>query len=269
MADSEKKREGTRWSYSRVSCFKQCKYEYYLNYILNDPERYLAEGNYYAEVGSYVHEILAMIFRGELNKEEAAAYFIDHFDDNVFYQASQTSMDNAYNGCLSYFENEDFKWLDQYEILGVEKECRFKIKKYEFVGIIDLLLRDKQTGMLVILDHKSAQYPLKKDGITVKKNSEHSFESYKRQMYLYCHAVKEEYGEFPSSIIWNHFKDGGLLAKIPFSMDEYTDTIKWFENTIKEATKEREFEPSPDYFYCRNLCNFRNSCEYVNGGGDS
>lgn len=88
-------------------------------------------------------------------------------------------------------------------------------------------------------------------------------------MYLYCHAVKEEYGEFPSSIIWNHFKDGGLLAKIPFSMDEYTNTIKWFENTIKEATKEREFEPSPDYFYCRNLCNFRNSCEYVNGGGDS
>ena len=257
----EEKREKTRWSYSRATCFSQCKYEYYLNYIINDPEQYLSEGNYYAEVGSYVHEILAKIFSGELKREEAADYFEEHFDENVFYQTSESSMERSYNACLDYLKTENFAWLDSYEILGVEKVCKFSIDDVEFIGIIDLLLRDKSDGGIVILDHKSAQYPLKKDG-AVKKNSEHSFETYKRQMYLYCYAVNEEYGKYPKEIVWNHFKNGGSFARIPFDMNDYKKAIKWFKKTIKNAEKEEEFAPTQDFFYCKNLCNFRNSCEY-------
>lgn len=50
---------------------------------------YLAEGNFYAEVGSFVHEILAMIFKGELKVDDALQYFIDNYDDNVFYKVKE------------------------------------------------------------------------------------------------------------------------------------------------------------------------------------
>ena len=81
-------------------------------------------------------------------------------------------------------------------------------------------------------------------------------------MYLYCYAIYQTYHEFPKEIVWNHFKDGGLLASIPFDKKEYDETIKWFTKTIKTIEVEKEFEPSENFFYCFNLCNFRNSCEY-------
>ena len=81
-------------------------------------------------------------------------------------------------------------------------------------------------------------------------------------MYLYSHAVKQIYGEFPKEIRWNHFKDGGKFATINFLQNEYDEVIKWFKNTIHSIQNEDDFEPSLEYFYCSNLCNFRNSCEY-------
>lgn len=249
-----------RWSYSRLSSFEHCKYEFYLNYIINNDDIYLAEGNYYAEIGSYVHEILALIFEGKLKPENALDYFIDNYSDNVFYTAREKVMEKSYQACIDYFANEDFSWLNNYEILGVEKEVNFKIGKYDFVGFIDLLLRDKRDGKIVIIDHKSAQYPLKQDG-KVKKSSEKSYNSYKKQMYLYSYAVKELYDEFPKAIVWNHFKNG-KLAWLDFSQDEYVEVMKWFTDTIHRIENEKDFEPSLEYFYCTNLCNFRNSCEY-------
>ena len=250
-----------RWSYSRLSSFEHCKYEFYLNYIINDDDIYLSEGNYYAEIGSYVHEILAMIFEGKLHPDEALQYFIDNYNDNIFYSARESVMDKTYQACIDYFTNEDFAWLKDYEVLGVENEITYNIDGYNFIGFIDLLLRDKQDGKIVVVDHKSAPYPFKQNG-EVKKNSEKSFNSYKKQMYLYSYAVKQIYGEFPKEIRWNHFKNGGKFANIKFSHDEYTNVIQWFKDTIKKIKDEDDFEPSQEYFYCSNLCNFRHSCEY-------
>ena len=251
----------TRWSYSRTTCFGHCKYEYYLDYVINDDNLYLSEGNYYAEVGSFVHDILAKIFSGELSQDDAAQYFVDNFDDNVFYKVKKSTMDKTFEQLADYFANLDISWINNYEIIGVELEVKFKIDKYEFIGYIDLLLRDKRDGKIVVLDHKSAEYPFKSNG-EVKKKSEHSLNLYKKQMYLYCHAVKELYGELPKEIVWNHFKDGGKLATIQFVQGEYEDTINWFRETIRTIKKEKKFEASQDFFYCNNLCNFRASCEY-------
>lgn len=251
------------WSYSRTACFGRCKYEFYLDYVINDDEQYLSEGNYYAEVGSFVHEILAKIFQGELKAEDAAQYFMDNYDDNIFYKVKQSTMQKTFDTCFEYFLTADFSWINNYEILGVEMEQHFTIDGYNFVGYIDLLLRDKTDGRIVVLDHKSAPYPMKRDG-EIKKNQLQSFLSYKKQMYLYCNAIYQQYNEFPKEITWNHFKDGGKFATIPFNKDEYDDTIKWFIDTIKTIETEEDFEPSQDFFYCTNLCNFRHSCEYKN-----
>lgn len=262
MSETQVDVNKTRWSYSRTACFCHCKYEFYLKYIINDDNLYLSEGNYYAEVGSFVHEILAMIFEGKLSLDEALQFYIDNYDNYVCYTVKQSTMDKTFVLIADYFANLDLEWLKKYEILGVELEVNFKVNEYDFVGFIDLLLKDKTDNRIVILDHKSLEYPFKKNGET-KKKCEKDFESYKRQMYLYCHSVYQKYQEFPKEITWNHFKSGGKFATIPFDENEYKETLKWAENIIKKTEKEIEFEASVDYFYCNNLCNFRNSCEYA------
>ena len=261
MSDYKEKIDKICWSYSRLTSFEHCQYEFYLNYIINDNDIYLSEGNFYAEVGIFVHEILAKIFNGELTPDEASQYFVDNFDKNIFYKVKKSTMNKTFESCADYFANVDFGWLNNYEILGVELEMKFKIQGYDFVGYIDLLLRDKRDGQLVIVDHKSAPYPLKLDG-TVKKNSLASFKMYKKQMYLYSYAVKEKYGVFPKEIIWNHFKAQGKIVTIPFVLKEYEKSVDWLVKTIKTIRNEKDFKPNLDYFYCTNLCNFRNSCEY-------
>lgn len=253
------------WSYSSLTTFERCKYEFYLNYIVKDDDLYLREGNYYAEVGSFVHEILAMIFDGKITKEQAFQYYIDNFKDNVFYMVKQSTMEKTYEVCKEYFATEDFKWLEHFEILGVEMEIKFQIDGRNFIGFIDLLVRDKRDGKIVIIDNKSSQYPFKKDG-GIKAMSKNEFNKYKKQMYLYCYGVHEIYGEFPKEITWNHFKCSERFATIPFVKYEYDAAIKWALDTIHEAEKEENFEASHEFFYCKNLCNFRNSCEYADGG---
>lgn len=249
------------WSYSRLTTFEHCKYEFYLNYIVNDDEKYLSEGNFYAEVGNFVHEILAEIFNGKLTPDEASQYYIDNFDNNVFYKTRQSVMDKSFESCADYFSSVDFSWLNDYEIFGVEREVKTKIEGYNFIGYIDLLLRDKRDGGIVILDNKSSKYPFKNNG-EIKSKLKQNFESYKKQLYLYSYAVKEEYDEFPKELKWNHFKDDGKISTIPFDTNEYEDTIKWFVKIISNIENEADYEPTQNYFYCNNLCNFRSSCEY-------
>lgn len=250
------------WSYSRITAFAQCKYQFYLKYIVADDDEYYPEGNYYAEVGSFVHEILAMIFRKELSVDDAARYFVDHFDENVFYHTKQSIEDKTFEACANYFCNVGFDWLDHFDVLGVEKEINDDIGGYKFTGFIDLLVRHKETGDIILIDHKSAKYPLSKKTGNVLEAQEASFESYKKQMYLYCHAIKQEYGEFPKRIVWNHFKEQDIVD-IPFNYEEYVATLKWFVETIANIEHEDNFSETYDYFYCKNLCDFRSSCEYA------
>ena len=49
MSDVEQSERKKRWSYSRTTSFDHCKYEFYLDYVINDDDQYLSEGNFYAE----------------------------------------------------------------------------------------------------------------------------------------------------------------------------------------------------------------------------
>lgn len=248
------------WSYSRVSSFMNCMYHFYLKYLVADDDLYLSEGNFYAEVGLFVHEIHEKLFKGEIDEYEALRYFVEEFDNNVFYDVKPSIRKNTFDACAEYFADLDLSWMDEYEILGVEKKINITLDGYKFVGYIDLLLRHKETGQIILMDHKSAKYPLKKDG-TPAANYKKSFESYTKQMYLYASAVKEEYDVFPTWIVWNHFKDEKLVW-VKFDDDVYRDSVQWFVDSIHQIEDEENFEPNISYFYCKNLCDFRNSCEY-------
>ena len=250
------------WSYSRVTSFAQCKYQFYLKYIVADDSEYLSEGNFYAELGSYVHKILEMVFKGELSAEDALQYYLDHFDENVFYQVRESIMKNSFEACADYFAELDLNWLSEFEILGVEQKIETEIAGHPFIGFIDLLVRHKKTGEILLIDHKSAKCPISQKTGNLLKKQESAFRSYQKQMYLYCKYVKEKYGAFPKCIAWNHFKENEIVY-LDFNPDDYCEALEWFEGEIHKIETEEDWAETIDYFYCHNLCEFRSSCEYA------
>ena len=175
-------------------------------------------------------------------------------------------MENKYNQAIDYLAAFDADKLKDYEILGVEKEVHFKVGKYKFIGYIDLLLRDKKTKKIILVDHKSADHFMKKDGVTPLKNQKENFEAYRRQMYLYCRAVNDEYGEFPDRIVWSHFFEQ-TVTNIQFIEEDYENTLEWAINTIKNIYSDKEFKANTSYMMCNVLCGYRNSCCYANDEG--
>ena len=249
------------WSYSKLSMYEQCKYAFYLKYIVNDDKQYLDEGNYYAESGSFVHEVLAKIYKKELSSDEAIDYFIDNYERSITYETYKNAMDSTFEKCSNYFTEKKFEWCSKYKKLGIEKKVTFDIQGYKFICYIDLLLHNKKTDEIILVDHKSSKYPFKKNG-EVLKGSKDIFEKYKKQMYIYSNAIYSVLNRYPDKIIWNHFKDGGKLAVIPFDIDDYTKSIDWAIDTIHNIEKDEDWEEDRDIFFCDNLCGFRDSCEY-------
>ncbi len=271
MSSFSEKLDGMVWSHSRVTSYAQCPYSFYLKYIVNNDDLYLSEGNFYADSGLFVHKIHEMMYKGEISPRDTLLYFIEEFENNVFYTAKESIMDRNFELCAAYFRESDLMdWLKPFEIIGVEEEIRTNLvdergKNYPFIGFIDLAIRNKETGDIYIIDHKSSKYPFKKDGKSLLKQAEKDFEKYKHQMYLYAKYIYEKYGKYPKKLMWNHFKDQKVAA-IDFDENELAKSIKWYIDTIHEIENDETFEAKEDFFYCKNLCAFRNSCEYAKGG---
>lgn len=253
--------DNMEWSFSRVNSFCQCKYEWFLQYI----EMADGEDNFYAEFGKLCHKILEKYAKGELTIFELAEYFDENYDKEVpsaIYHKSTNIREKYREKAIDYFENIDLD-LTKYEILGIEKKCNFKVGDKNFVGYIDLLLRDKTTGGIIVLDHKSSEFPIGKKG-KVLKSEEKKFQSYKRQLYLYSIQVHNEYGVYPEKIGWNYFKNREWLF-LDFNKDDYEEAQNWALSTIVEINNTDDFNPNVDFYYCHNLCRYRNFfCEYKN-----
>lgn len=253
------------WSFSRVNSYaSNCPYEWYLHYM----ECNKGDESSFGQFGSFCHKCLELYAKGELDIISISKYYEDHYCDEVTIEFPYNKYVDMgisyYEKGLDYFNNMDFD-LSKYEILGVEKKVEFKIGKYDFVGFIDLLLKEKETGKIIILDHKSASLKILKSGKISKSDQAHFLE-FKRQLYLYSKAVIEEYGKV-DFLEWNMFKDQNDI-RIPWDEKEYNEALTWAEDTIHAIENEIEWRPNPSYYYCNNLCSQRfNACPYKNGGG--
>lgn len=250
------------WSFSRLSSFEQCPYGWYLRYIEEADRVY---SNFFSEFGSYCHALLESYLKGNTPIYELPQEYAKGYNDAIPNADEYRWNDNYYADGEAYFEYgvSDLElYLADKEIIGVEKEIRTDIAGYPFVGYIDLVLRQRgDNGGYIIIDHKSAKYPYKKNSEPLK-GSEKKCQDYKRQLYIYSKAIYEETGEYPTYLGWNFFRDGKMIG-IPFNMDEYQEALKWAEDTIKRIYKESEFNPNPDTFFCNNICDYScKECEY-------
>lgn len=248
------------WSFSRLNSFYNCKYEWYMHYI----ECIKSQSNFFSEYGSLLHSILEKYAKGELSLFELNQYYEDHFNDEIPHDAPPNKYvdirQSYFDKGMDYLNNIDLDLEQQYEVLGVEKKVDFELFGKKFVGFIDLLVRDKASDELIIIDHKSASIKILKNG-KISKSDQNHFLEFKRQLYLYSIPIIKDYGPV-SKLKWNMFKDQKWI-EIPWKQEECDEAVKWVKDTLELIEKETAWTPSPDAYYCRFLCGQRNNaCEY-------
>ncbi len=235
------------WSYSRLRAYEDCGYAFFLNYIEEEEET----KHFYAEYGSLMHRILEQFYSGAITKEQALSMFMTGFVLDLPDEVKPSIAENYYQQGKEYLSSLA---MPKEKIVGIEEKLNFKVGDYPFVGYVDLLLEDDSS--LIIQDHKSR---VLKRG-TKRQNEE--FGNFTRQLYLYSTGIEQRYGQFPKKLYFNCFRNGTLLEEV-FDKNKYEETIQWALDTIKKIEQESTWKPSLEWFKCKYICGFSDSCEYA------
>lgn len=237
------------WSYSRINTFDQCKYEFFMKYILSLPP----VSNFYSEFGSYVHHILKMVHTGEIGKENAIKYFTDKFDENVISGISTKIRVDHILSTVEYLSS--LKPVDN--IILCEERLFGKISGFDFIGFADLIYQDGDS--VIIRDHKSRNLKPKIPG--KKRKTDDELDRYFRQLYIYANLFRQEYKRRADALEFNCYRVPVLIRENNSDTDEM-NTVLSVGKKIREIMNEESFKPNLDYFYCNNLCEMRENCEY-------
>lgn len=240
------------WSYSRITCFHECKYRWYLRYI----DGLDATDLFFTSYGSFMHKLIESAYNDGASRQRLAERYLSEFRENVRgAPPSRKVFESYFNDGLRYLN--EFKTLP-FTPVSVEKKIAFSLEGKSFVGIIDFL--GDRDGGLFIIDNKSRNLkqrskrskPTKTDG---------ELDKYLRQLYLYAAAVKQEYGRLPTGLGFNCFRRGELITE-SFNNEAYEQTIQWALKSIDDIGRERDFNPDMEYFKCSYLCDMRDCCDY-------
>jgi hypothetical protein len=261
------------WSYSSLESFHNCKHGFYLNYI----EKRENLSGAFSEYGSFGHKLLEMYFKGELFSFELADEFKNKYSENVsdtFPPSRGTTQmyDSYFEKGLAYFSDTDKleSLLEEYEILGIEDKCYFKIDNYNFTGVLDVEARMKNKEFIII-DHKSKSSQEKKR-FTKKDNPNDWIQmvdgryiprSLMNQQYLYCIPFKEKFETYPKYLSFNMFRIQDWYT-VEFNKEDLEKAKLWATNTITDIYNEEEWKPTTEenQFFCDFLCGCSTSCKY-------
>lgn len=234
-----------RYSFSKLSSFHTCPYGYYQRYI----KGLKGEGNAFSSYGTLVHSILERWAKNEIPMDILADMFEWEFPIEVPekfpYNKYVDLRESYFNQAVSYLKN--FNGFPGLKILGVEERFDVYVDDWIFNGVIDLV--GEKNGELIIIDHKSHKKFASKD-------EQHQ---YTRQLYLYSLHIKEKYGEYPGQLMFNMFRNPAEVYAM-FDEQNLDEALQWARGTVKEIRECFDFYPTPNDFFCRNLCNHRKYC---------
>ena len=235
------------WSYSKLNSYCTCPKQFFLTYIVKSESK----PNAYAQFGNLVHSLLASYFNVELRFDELYDMYVKEYDRWVtadFNNNPDSDLNESYyDSGLKYFS--EFEGLfDNCEVLDVEKRFTTKIGDHKFVGIIDLILKDKNG--IAIVDHKSkGKFASKADA-----------DEYFKQLYIYGQYVYEKYGEYPYKLTFNLFRSQELVEKL-WDNITFSNVKMWALDTIKQIYEDESFDGRDNYFFCNNLCTVSETCK--------
>ena len=251
--------EGMTWSFSRVKCFEDCPYRWYMKYICDLPE----EPRFYSSYGSFMHKLLESFYSGNVRKEDLPARFLCGFSENVQGdRPSEKIVSDYIDQGLSYLKS--FIPLDM-NVLAVEKRFDFEIGGVPFVGYADLI--GEKNGEIYVVDHKSKALS-KRSGRSKPTKNDEEIDLTLRQLYIYADAVRQEYGSLPSYLCINCFRNGNVIVE-PFDRKAYEETLSWAKRSVESIMDENDFHPWIEFFQCKYLCGLSDECCYWKEGGGS
>lgn len=253
------------YSYSQLSAFDECPFSFYLERIEKGNEKL---SNAFAERGSLIHDILDKWAKNELTKPQMLEEYESRYGTEVVTQfprmlAAKGYTEKAYKIGQDYFKN--FDEFEGYEIVASEEKFKIDLELADgttrpFIGIIDMVLRkvDDLNGGLIICDHKSKSWS------SFKKAEKSMY----RQPLIYAAYVKQKYGEYPKTIMFNLFNEMGDKASKPFTIEDYNEAINWATDCIHQIEEYDLLDwltskTEPDFF-CESLCASRGSCSIGN-----
>ena len=157
--DNLKKKYGVDriWSFSRVNSFHNCPKEYQKHYL---EHLKLDSGNVYTEFGTFSHNTIQSLVRGEIKYNEMYPKWQDEVGnwevDPNSYQFDNDKIKTGYIANLNhYFKHTQVPAGSQFE---TEKPVLATIgenNKYVFVGYVDTQYVDED-GNLVLIDYKTS-----------------------------------------------------------------------------------------------------------------
>ena len=145
------------WSFSRVNSFHNCPKEYQKHYL---EHLKLDSGNVYTEFGTFSHNTIQSLVRGEIKYDEMYPKWQDEVgnwevDPNA-YQFDNDKIKTGYIANLNhYFKHTQVPAGSQFE---TEKPVLATIgdnNKYVFVGYVDTQYVDED-GNLILIDYKTS-----------------------------------------------------------------------------------------------------------------
>lgn len=249
--------EGHCYSYSQLSTFDECPFSFYLQKIASKTEDIVEKPNAFAEQGTLIHDLLDQWAKGKFSIFDLPKEYERRYPDEVVTAfpallAAKGYAKKAYEQGLDYFNN--FKGFPGYVIVSSEEKFRTEIGGRPFAGVIDLIMKDEKTGEVIILDHKS------KSKTAFRKAEDTMY----RQQYLYAKHVYEEYKVWPDKMMFNLFKEGGLLMSKPFDKKVYDETQDWAVKTIEKIESFDMFDwmegKETSDFFCQEICGVRDYC---------
>lgn len=247
------------WSYTRVKAFEQCPHSFYLKYLVREGPKVQ---NFFARYGDTMHKILRQFYEGGLTKEELPSEWITRFQNDVYGDVSAKLSSNYFLQGLRYLEGIK---LPSESIVGVEREVHGIFSGHKAYGFVDLLKSDKENE-LIVTDHKSKV--LTPRSTKQHRKTDDELDEYQRQLYLYANMLRQELYKPVKYIEFNCFREG-LTIREECELTKELAAVKWFQQMIQRIEKEEDFTPNINYFYCKNICDMRNVCEYAQYANDA
>lgn len=244
--------ENMTWSYSRIKCYQDCPYRFFLKYICKCQDI----PQFYASYGSFMHKLIEEFYKGVITKDEMLTKFLLGFQRNVIGQRPKESTVTKYiQRGVEYLKH--FSPFP-YNMIAVEKKVEFELNGKKFIGFIDYL--GEKDGEYYIVDNKSRDLKPRsgRKNPTIK---DQELDEMLLQLYLYAAAIKQEYGKYPKALCFNCFKNG-VFIEDAFDEKKYTEAVNWFLKSIEEITDKDIFYPHIDYFGCEWICGVKDDCCY-------
>ena len=276
------------WSFSKLSSYHNCRYAWYLTYVLHEK----GEDNVYGVLGNSIHDSLELMCKDEMTIEEAKEKFKQDYDMCKFlgmnFPTENTEKKYIYDieHAFDYFEKPKGR-------LEEERYIEFEIENKKFRGYVDLIIFDDENKTIQVLDWKSSSKFSKKD-----------LESHKVfQLILYSMYLEKEYPDYkilnPAFYMLKYARvkndvtgresireridiDDTIhevlepyIVEVQYN-DNMKDKLKQYINEVtldiafNDEEEESDWYPTVEElrnntFYCKNLCSHKKSCKFYKG----